>query len=214
MFLLVDDSVEGAVALGDIVREEARTAVNELKAMDIGVMMLTRDSAAVAKSVAGELGLDDFFAEVLPNEKAAKIREVKQRGLTVAMVGDGVNDAPALTEADLGIAIESADIVLVRSDPRDLKTIMLLARATYGKMIQNLWRATDYNFVAIPLAAGALFTLGFVMPPYVRAALMSLSTIIVAINAQLLRRAERGVARDVGNGDISSVTYDSHGKGA
>ncbi len=192
--------------------------MNELKGMGIQVMMLTGDSEDVAQSVAAELGLDDFFAEVLPHEKAAKISEIKQRGLTVAMVGDGVNDAPALTEADVGIAIgagtdvaiESADVVLVRSDPRDLTTIVLLARATYRKMIQNLWWATGYNFVAIPLAAGAVFTLGFVMPPSVGAALMSLSTVIVAINAQLLRRAEKRVARETGNGTASSVAQASH----
>ena len=204
VYLVVDGSLEGAVALGDIVREEARTAVNELKGMGIRVMMLTGDSAAVAQSVASELGLDDFFAEVLPHEKAAKIREIKERGLTVAMVGDGVNDAPALTEADVGIAIgagtdvaiESADVVLVRSDPGDVATIVRLSRATYRKMLQNLWWAVGYNFLAIPAAAGALFALGgFVLPPAVGAALMSASTVIVAINAQLLRRVERQVGR-------------------
>ncbi len=206
VYLLVGGSLEGAVALGDVVREESLTTVNELKGMGIRVMMLTGDSEAVARSVAGELGLDDFFAEVLPGEKAAKVREIKQRGFTVAMVGDGVNDAPALTEADVGIAIgagtdvaiESADVVLVRSDPGDVTTIVRLARATYRKMLQNLWWATGYNFLAIPLAAGALFSLGFVMPPAVGAALMSASTVIVAINAQLLRRVERQVARGSG----------------
>ncbi len=218
VYLIVDDFVEGALALGDIVREEARTGVIDLKGMGIRVMMLTGDSADVAQSVAAELGLDDFFAEVLPHEKSAIIREIKQRGLTVAMVGDGVNDAPALTEADVGIAIgagtdvaiESADVVLVRSDPRDLTTIVQLAQATYRKMIQNLWWATGYNFVAIPLAAGAVFTLGFVMPPAVGAALMSVSTIIVAVNAQLLRRAERSVSRVSDNNTTSSVTQASH----
>lgn len=207
VYLLVGDSLEGAVSLGDIVREESRTAVNELREMGIRVMMLTGDSEGVARSVADELGLDDFFAEVLPHEKADRVREIKQRGLTVAMVGDGVNDAPALAEADVGIAIgagtdvatESADVVLVRSDPRDVTTIVRLARATYRKMLQNLWWATGYNVVAIPLAAGAQFTVGFVMPPAVGAALMSASTVIVAINAQLLRRAERQVARGSGS---------------
>ena len=203
VYLLVGGSLEGAVALGDVVREESRIAVNELKGMGIRVIMLTGDSEAVARSVAGELGLDDFFAEVLPGEKAAKVREIKQRGFTVAMVGDGVNDAPALTEADVGIAIgagtdvaiESADVVLVRSDPGDVATIVRLARATYRKMLQNLWWAVGYNFLAIPLAAGALFSVGFVMPPALGAALMSASTVIVAINAQLLRRVEGEVAR-------------------
>lgn len=163
--------------------------------------MLTGDAEAVARSVAGELGLDDYFAEVLPEQKAEKIREVKQRGLSVAMVGDGVNDAPALVEADLGIAIgagtdvaiESADIVLVRSDPRNVADIMALSRATYSKMIQNLWWATGYNAFAIPLAAGVAYTAGIVLSPALGAALMSLSTVIVAINAKLLggRRNER-----------------------
>ena len=202
VFLMMGDSLEGAFALGDVVREESRAAVHELQHMGISVMMLTGDAEVVAGSVAAELGLDDFFAEVLPHQKAARVREIKQRGLTVAMVGDGVNDAPALTEADVGIAIgagtdvamESADVVLVRSDPADVATIVRLARATYRKMVQNLWWATGYNLLAIPMAAGALFTVGFIMPPSVGAALMSASTVIVAINAQLLRRAERGLA--------------------
>ena len=204
VYLLIEGALAGAIALGDIVREESRMAVNDLKAMGIRVIMLTGDAEAVARSVADELGLDDFFAEVLPGEKAAKIREIKQRGFTVAMVGDGVNDAPALTEADVGIAIgagtdvaiESADIVLARSDPRDVVTIVRLAQATYRKMVQNLWWATAYNLIAIPLAAGALalFGLDYFMPPAVGAALMSASTVIVAANAQLLRRFERTLA--------------------
>src|SRR5262249_34671069 len=159
-------------------------------------MMLTGDAAAVARWVAAELGLDDYFAEVLPHQKSERVREVKARGLTVGMVGDGVNDAPALVEADVGVAIgagtdvaiESADIVLVRSDPRDVVAIIVLARATYRKMVQNLWWATGYNIVAIPLAAGVLSSVGIVLSPAVGAILMSLSTVIVAINAQLLRR--------------------------
>ena len=201
VYLLVDGSLEGAVSLGDVVRKESRAAVDELKRMGVRVMMLTGDSEVVARSVAGELGLDDFFAEVRPDQKAAKVREIKQRGFTVAMVGDGVNDAPELAEADVGIAIgagtdvaiESADVVLVRSRPEDVATIVRLARETYRKMLQNLWWATGYNVLAIPLAAGALFSVGFVMPPAVGAALMSASTVIVAANAQLLRRAERRV---------------------
>ena len=203
VYLLVEGALAGAIALGDIVRADSHTVVSELRAMGISVMMLTGDAEAVARSVADELGLDDFFAEVLPHEKAAKIDEIKARGLTVAMVGDGVNDAPALVAADVGIAIgagtdvaiESADVVLARSDPRDVVTIVRLAQATYRKMVQNLWWATAYNLVAIPLAAGALFSLGYVMPPAVGAALMSASTVIVAINAQLLRRVERTLAR-------------------
>jgi Cu2+-exporting ATPase len=149
--------------------------------------------------VAGELGLDEYFAEVLPDQKATRIREVKARGLTVAMVGDGVNDAPALVEADVGIAIgagtdvaiESADVVLVRSDPRAVVAIVDLARATYRKMVQNLWWATGYNAVALPLAAGALARWGVLLSPAVGAMLMSVSTVVVAVNARLLGRTAR-----------------------
>ena len=196
VYLLVDGGAAAAIALADVVRPESRSAVAELKRMGIQCMMLTGDSRAVAKTVAGELGLDDFFAEVLPEEKAAKIKEVQGRGLTVAMVGDGVNDAPALTQSDLGIAIgagtdvaiESADIVLVRSDPRDVAAILGLARKTYGKMVQNLAWATGYNAFAIPLAAGVAAAWGIVLTPAFGAVLMSASTVIVAINARLLGR--------------------------
>jgi Cu2+-exporting ATPase len=196
VFVIADGRVEGALALADVIREESREGLRRLKEMGIKVMMLTGDSAAVARWVAAELDLDDTFAEVLPREKSAKIKEVKARGLVVAMVGDGVNDAPALVEADVGIAIgagtdvaiESADIVLVRSDPRDVSAIVVLARATYRKMVQNLWWATGYNVVAIPLAAGVLYRAGIVLTPAVGAVFMSLSTVIVAINAQLLGR--------------------------
>jgi len=196
VYLLVDGGAAAAIALADVVRPESRSAVAELKRMGIQCMMLTGDSRAVAKTVAGELGLDDFFAEVLPEEKAAKIKEVQGRGLTVAMVGDGVNDAPALTRSDLGIAIgagtdvaiESADIVLVRSDPRDVAAILGLARKTYGKMVQNLAWATGYNAFAIPLAAGVAAAWGIVLTPAFGAVLMSASTVIVAINARLLGR--------------------------
>jgi Cu2+-exporting ATPase len=163
--------------------------------MGIKAMMLTGDATAVAAWVARELALDEFFAEVLPGRKAAKIKEIQGRGLTVAMTGDGVNDAPALTQADVGIAvgagtdvaIESADIVLVRSDPRDVTAIVELARATYRKMLQNLWWATGYNALAIPVAAGVLYPIGILLTPATGAVLMSLSTMIVAINARLLR---------------------------
>ena len=196
VYLLVDDEVQGALALADIIRGESREAVARLRALGVQVMMLTGDAEPVARWVAGELGLDDFFAEVLPDQKASKVQEVKGRGLTVAMVGDGVNDAPALVGADVGIAIgagtdvaiESADIVLVRSDPRDVTAIMELSRATYRKMVQNLWWATGYNFFAIPLAAGVLAGLGVVLSPALGAVLMSASTVIVAINARLLGR--------------------------
>ncbi len=186
----------GAIALADMVREESREAIGRLKAMGIKCMMLTGDSREVARAVAEELGLDDYFAQVMPDQKAVKIREVKKRGLAVAMVGDGVNDAPALVESDLGIAIgagtdvavESADIVLVNSDPRDVAAVTELSAATYRKMIQNLWWAAGYNIVAIPLAAGVLYGVGFLLPPAVGAAVMSVSTVIVAINAKLLER--------------------------
>ncbi|MGD2084251.1 MAG: copper-translocating P-type ATPase [Chromatiales bacterium] len=198
VFVLSEEQVIGAIALADVIRPESRAAVRQLRAMGVRCMMLTGDAEAVAASVAGELELDDYFAEVLPNEKAARIRAVKERGLTVAMVGDGVNDAPALVEADLGIAIgagtdvavESADIVLVRSDPRNVVDVMELSRATYGKMIQNLLWATGYNALAIPLAAGVAYGVGLVLSPAVGAALMSVSTVIVAINAKLLQRFE------------------------
>jgi Cu2+-exporting ATPase len=199
VYLLINEALVGAIALADIIRPESREAVAALKAQGVQVMMLTGDSKAVAEWVAGELGLDDYFAEVLPDQKAAKIREVQARGLSVAMVGDGVNDAPALVEADVGIAIgtgtdvavESADIVLVRSDPRDVTAIVHLAKATYSKMVQNLWWTAGYNIIAIPLAAGVAYGTGFVMPPARGAALMSLSTVIVAINARLLVRSGR-----------------------
>jgi len=195
VYALVDGVVQGAVALADTVRPESRDAVTALHQMGIKCIMLTGDSRAAAQWVAQDLGLDDFFAEVLPGEKAAKIQEVQKRGLTVAMVGDGVNDAPALAQADVGIAIgagtdvaiETADIILVRNDPRDVVAVVRLSRATYRKMVQNLAWATGYNVVAIPLAAGVLAGVGFIMSPAVGAIFMSLSTIIVAINARLLK---------------------------
>lgn len=184
------------LALADIVRAESRDVVARLKARGVRSIMMTGDAEGVAKSVAAELGLDEYFAQVLPDQKAARVKELRARGLKVAMVGDGVNDAPALVEADLGIAIgagtdvavESADVVLVRSDPRDVEAILGLSRATYSKMVQNLIWATGYNAFAIPMAAGITFGTGFLMTPAVGAVFMSASTIIVAINAQLLRR--------------------------
>jgi P-type Cu2+ transporter len=182
-------------ALADIVRPESREAVAQLKKLGISPIMLTGDAEGVAKAVSAELGIDEYIAEVLPDQKAAKIKQLRDRGLRVAMIGDGVNDAPALVEADLGVAIgagtdvavESADVVLVRNDPRDVAAILGLSRATYGKIVQNLIWATAYNAVAIPMAAGITFGTGFLMTPAVGAGLMSTSTIIVAINAQLLR---------------------------
>jgi len=201
VYLLVDDQVEGAIGLADVVRQESHEALSRLKEMGIQVMMLTGDSKAVARSVAKELDLDDYFAEVLPDQKASKIKEVKERGLTVAMVGDGVNDAPALVEADVGVAIgagtdvamEAADIVLVRSDPRDVAAIIELARSTHSKMVQNLWWGAGYNAFAIPLAAGVLFPWGIILPPAIGALIMSASTVIVAINAKLLDRKKPSV---------------------
>jgi Cu2+-exporting ATPase len=198
VFVLVDGSLQGAIALADIVRPESKTAISRLKAMGIKCMMLTGDNKAVARWVSEEIGLDEYFAEVLPSEKADKIKEVQGRGLVVAMTGDGVNDAPALAQADVGIAIgagtdvaiETADIVLVKNNPVDVVSIIDLGRATYGKMIQNLAWATGYNVFAIPLAAGALFKSGILLSPAVGALLMSISTVIVAINARLLRIAE------------------------
>lgn len=195
VYLMVDDQPEGALALADIVRESSKKALSLLKEMGIKVMMLTGDSRAVAKSVSDKLGLDDFFAEVLPDEKSKKIEEIKDRGLTVAMVGDGINDAPALASADVGIAIgagtdvamEAADIVLTRSNPMDVTEVVLLSARTYSKMVQNLWWATAYNAIAIPLAAGILYPFyQFLLPPAAGAVVMSLSTVIVAVNAKLL----------------------------
>jgi Cu2+-exporting ATPase len=194
VFVIVDDKLEGAVALADIIREESREAIRVLKEMGIQVMMLTGDNRQVAKWVADELDLDDYFAEVLPDEKADKVKEVQGRGLITAMVGDGVNDAPALATADVGIAIgagtdvavETADIVLVRNSPKDVTAILRLAGATYSKMVQNLWWAAGYNIFAIPVAAGVLYGWGILFGPAVGAALMSLSTVIVAINARFL----------------------------
>jgi P-type Cu2+ transporter len=185
-------------AIADAIRDESREAVERLHEQGIEVIMMTGDARAVATTVAAELGIDTVFAEVLPQDKAAKVKEVQARGKRVAMVGDGVNDAPALLTADVGIAIgagtdvavEAGDVVLVRSDPRDVPRIIALSKATYRKMIQNLWWAAGYNIVAIPLAAGVLAPWGVVLHPAVGAVLMSCSTIIVAINAQLLRRAQ------------------------
>jgi Cu2+-exporting ATPase len=184
-------------AVADVVREESREAIRALHERGVEVAMVTGDARPVAEAVASELGIDAVFAEVLPEQKASKVEELKRAGKRVAMVGDGVNDAPALLTADVGIAIgagtdvavEAGDIVLVRSDPRDVPRIIALSRASYRKMVQNLWWAAGYNVVAIPLAAGLLAAYGIVLSPAIGAILMSASTVIVAINAQLLRRA-------------------------
>jgi Cu2+-exporting ATPase len=199
VYVLRNNKLIGAIALADIVREESKKAIQQLKEIGIQCMMLTGDSKEVAQWVAEELELDDFFAEVLPDEKSNKIKEIQERGLKVAMVGDGVNDAPALVQADVGIAIgagtdvavESADIVLVENDPEDVETILSLSKATYRKMRENLFWATGYNAIAIPLAAGILFPLGIVLSPAIGALLMSISTVIVAINARMLKLPSR-----------------------
>jgi Cu2+-exporting ATPase len=194
VFLLEDERPAGAIALADIIRKESKEAILQLKSMGIRCMMLTGDNRFVAQWVAEEIGLDEYFAEVLPHEKSDKIKEIQKR-YTVAMVGDGINDAPALVQADVGIAIgagtdvavESADIVLVRSDPRDVAGIVGLSKRTYAKMFQNLVWATGYNAFAIPLAAGVLTGYGILLTPAMGAVLMSASTVIVSINARLLR---------------------------
>jgi Cu2+-exporting ATPase len=197
--LVEDGRVTASFALADVIREESKEAISRLKAMGIDVAMITGDSKDVARWVAEELGVDDHFAEVLPDQKADRVRELQAQGKVVAMVGDGVNDAPALVQADVGIAIgagtdvaiESADVILVRDDPRDVARVVELSRATYRKMIQNLVWATGYNAVALPLAAGVLAPVGILLPPAVGALLMSVSTVVVAFNAQLLRRDPR-----------------------
>ncbi len=195
---MIEDGTATAVfAVADAVRDESRAAVARLHDQGVEVIMITGDAQAVARTVAEDLGIDNVFADVLPDQKASKVRQVQQQGKRVAMVGDGVNDAPALVTADVGIAIgagtdvavEAGDVVLVRSDPRDVPRIIALSKATYRKMLQNLWWAAGYNVIAIPLAAGVLAAKGIVLPAAAGAVLMSLSTTIVAVNAQLLRRA-------------------------
>ena len=195
VYVQVDGEVKGAIALADIIREGAKEAVAKLKEMGIAVLMLTGDNRQVAKWVAREVGVDEYYAEVLPTEKAARVREVRQRGFVVGMVGDGVNDAPALAKADVGIAIgagthvavETADVILVRNNPMDVVSVIKLAKATYRKMAQNLVWATGYNAVAIPLAAGVLYNYGIMLSPALGAVLMSVSTVVVAFNARLLK---------------------------
>jgi len=200
IFLLEGDKPVACFVIADVVRDESREAIGLLHDAGIEVVMMTGDATAVASGVARELGIDRVFAEVLPEQKAGKIAELQAAGKRVAMIGDGVNDAPALVQADVGVAmgagtdvaVEAGDIVLIRSDPRDVPRIIQLSRASYRKMIQNLWWAAGYNVVAIPLGAGVLASRGFVLSPAIAAVLMSASTVIVAANAQLLRRVRLG----------------------
>jgi len=203
LHLVADDAIVGSIALEDEIRPEAREAVEALKAQGLQVVMITGDARQVADAVGADLGLDEVFAEVLPEDKSAKVAELQDRGLAVAMVGDGVNDAPALARADVGIAIgagtdvaiESAGLILASSDPRGVVSIIRLAKGTYRKSLQNLTWAAGYNVVAIPIAGGALQWAGITLPPAVGAVLMSVSTIVVALNAQLLRRLDLRPAR-------------------
>jgi len=195
VFLVREQDVIGALALADAIRPESKEAVRTLHEMNVDVVMLTGDKREVAEHVAAELELDRVIAEVLPEEKSNQIRALQAEGRTVAMTGDGVNDAPALAAADVGIAIgagtdvaiETADVILTQSDPRDAAAVIGISRATYRKMVQNLWYAAGYNVVALPLAAGVLAWAGIILSPAVGAILMSLSTVIVAINARFLR---------------------------
>jgi P-type Cu2+ transporter len=198
LHVLVDGTVIGAIALADEVRPESREAVDALHALGVQVVMITGDAEPVARTVAAELGIDRVFAGVRPEDKAAKVQELQHEGLSVAMVGDGVNDAPALAQADVGIAIgagtdvaiASAGVILASSDPRSVISVIELSQAGYRKMQQNLWWAGGYNMISVPLAAGVLAPIGFVLPMSVGAILMSLSTVVVAANAQLLRRLD------------------------
>lgn len=194
VYVLFDNRIIGIITLADNIREESHEAIRQLKKLGLKCWMLTGDNKRIAEKVSNKLSLDGYFAEVLPHEKLEKIKELQNKGEFVAMTGDGINDAPALAQADVGIAIgsgtdvaaETADIILVNSNPLDVTSLILFGRATYNKMIQNLFWATGYNVIAIPLAAGALYSYGILISPAIGAALMSLSTIIVAINAQFL----------------------------
>ena len=205
VFLTSDQDIISAFAVADVIRPQSKAAVKKLHEMGIKVAMLTGDSQAVAESVAKKLEIDDVFAEVLPEHKDKKVAELQKQGNKVAFVGDGVNDAPALARADVGIAIgggtdvaiESAGLILVKSNPLDVVKIIALSQASYRKMLQNLWWAAGYNIIALPLAAGVLAGWGILLSPAIGALLMSLSTIIVAANAQLLRRTKLAVIAEV-----------------
>jgi Cu2+-exporting ATPase len=198
LYVIRDGQVLGAVALEDEIRPESEQAVDALHRHGVKIAMITGDAYQVADAVAAQLGIDEVFAEVLPKDKDAKVAELQARGLKVAMVGDGVNDAPALARAEVGIAIgagtdvaiESAGVVLAANDPRAVLSVIELSKASYRKMWQNLVWATGYNVIAVPLAAGVLAFAGILLSPAAGAVLMSLSTIVVALNAQLLRRLD------------------------
>ena len=195
VLLVIENKAIGVISLGDKIREDSKSAIDQLHKMDIKCVMITGDNKKTAEFVAKELGLDEYFAEVMPEAKSSKIKELQDRGLITAMIGDGVNDAPALAQADVGIAIgagsdvaiETADIILIKNNPQDVVSVISMAKSTYKKMVQNLWWATGYNVFAIPLAAGVLFSYGILLSPALGAGLMTLSTIIVAINAKLLK---------------------------
>ena len=195
IFVLKDNVLQGMIALADIIRESSYKVIKELNNLGIETVMMTGDNSRVANYVGEKLGMTKVIAEVLPHEKSNNVKALKEGGKKVAMVGDGVNDAPALAEADLGIAIgagtdvaiETADVVLVNSDPVDILNTLKLSKASHRKMVQNLGWAAGYNIIAIPLAAGVLFSAGVIITPAIGAAIMSLSTIICAINAQLLK---------------------------
>ncbi|KKR77069.1 MAG: Cation transporting ATPase, E1-E2 family [Candidatus Levybacteria bacterium GW2011_GWA2_40_8] len=203
IYILRNSEIIGLLSLSDIIREESRDAIKNLREMGIKTSMITGDSEDVAKWVSKELGIDEYFSNVRPEDKANKVRVLQEGGRRVAMVGDGINDAPALTQADLGIAIgagtnvavESAGIILVRNDPRDIVKIIRLSKLTYNKMVQNLFWATGYNLIALPLAAGVLAFKGIFLEPAVAALFMSASTVIVAVNAVLLKRAEKDLVK-------------------
>lgn len=195
VFVIIEGELKGAIALADIIREESKEAIQKLKKMDIQCIMITGDRKEVAEWVASEIGLDKYYAEVLPEEKAQKVREIQSKGLIVAMTGDGINDAPALAQADVGIAIgagtdvaiEAGDVVLVRSSPLDAVYVVKLAKSTYRKMLENLLWGTGYNVFTIPIAAGVLFAYGIILTPAAGAILMSISTVIVAFNSRFLK---------------------------
>ncbi|WP_257669782.1 copper-translocating P-type ATPase [Parapedobacter tibetensis] len=196
VYIIIDNEVAGQFLFSDQIRESSFEAIQQLKAAGIKNLLLTGDNEKVAKKVSEELNMDGFLANVLPHDKLEKVKELQADGEFVAMTGDGVNDAPALAQADVGIAVgsgtdvaaETADIILVNSDPKDIANLILFGKATYNKMIQNLWWAAGYNIIAIPLAAGILYQFGIMLSPAAGAVLMSLSTIVVAINAQMLKR--------------------------